>query len=155
MCTCENSPETPAATSSIPAPQTSGIAARPIASAGRRKRGEMQTPTAQAAAPIRTAPIPQVRLLRCVNSRKVKSPTPTRPSRSPTPFIQLIFSCFMAAPIARIQRASLATNNAANPDDTCCSAQCRLPCPTKKKSAPTTAPATQCSRRGRNPRLQQ
>jgi hypothetical protein len=49
---------------------------------------------------------------------------------------------------------SVAISSAASPDATYCSAQCSVPCPIKKKSAPNPNPAIHCCRVGRNPRHQ-
>ena len=128
------------------APHTRGTAARPMEWLGRRKRGEIQTPIAQDAAPTSTAITAQLVALIVVNSRIVRIATPAIPISKPRPLSQLILCWRMPAPIRRIHRGSLATSSAANPEETCCSAQCRVPCPIRKKSAPRTAPAIQCSR---------
>ena len=150
--TAENSPETPAASNNIAAPQTSGMAVRPMGSRGKRRRGDTHTPTAHEAAPTSTAIIPTVKELRDVSSGAVRIATPPSPINNPSPFFQLIRCCPMAAPSAKIHRGSLATRSAAKPEDTYCSAQCREPWPTRKKRAPRAEPAIQCSRRGRKPR---
>ena len=80
--------------------------------------------------------------------------TPATPKPRPRALIRLIFRCPIIQPSTRMNIGSVAISSAASPDATYCSAQCSVPCPIKKKSAPNPNPAIHCCRVGRNPRHQ-
>src|ERR1700757_1520009 len=148
-----NSPVSPAAASSITAPQTVGNAVRPKASEGSFTFGEMTTPADQANEPKSTASS-AIRLdPLIVNSAPVSTATPSTPKPTPSALSRLILCCPSDHARTRMNIGSLAMSSPAKPDPTYCSAQCSDPCPTKKNNAPTMIPEIQLARVGRNPRV--
>src|ERR1700689_1383156 len=154
QCVSWNSPVIPAAINSSSAPQSVGSAVLPKASEGSLSRGEITTPKDHDKEPNNTASNPSKLEPFTVSSAPVSMPTPTTPRPRPSPLSRLIFCCPITQPRTRMNMGSVAISNAAIPEATYCSAQCSVPCPTKKKGAPSANPATHCCRVGRNPRHQ-
>src|SRR5579872_761343 len=152
QCVCRNSPLRPAAISNITAPQIVGNEVLPKASDGSLSRGEITTPSDHDNEPANTANNPHKLEPFIVSSTPVSIATPATPNASPIALSMLIFCCPIIHPNTKINIGSVAISNAASPDPTYCSAQCSVPCPTKKKKKPSASPAIHCCRVGRNPR---
>src|SRR5579863_4279043 len=127
QCVCWNSPVTPAAISSIAAPQIVGNAVRPSASSGNFSRGEITTPNDHDNEPTSTAINPHRLDPFTVSSTPVSIATPTTPSPNPKALGRLIFCCPIIQASTRMNIGSVAISSAAKPDPTYCSAQCSVP----------------------------
>src|SRR4030088_1971413 len=127
QCVAWNSPVTPAAISSMTAPQIVGNAVRPSASEGSLSRGESTTPADQDKEPNNTASSATRLEPFTVSSAPVSSATPTTPSPNPSALNRLIFCCPISQPSTRMNTGSVAINSAARPEPTYCSAQWSVP----------------------------
>src|SRR5438552_17914144 len=125
------------------APHNVGSAVRPSASEGNLTLGEITTPAAHESDPSNTARSPN-RLDPFVTSVPVRMATPPTPTINPSMLKRVIFCCPIIHASATMNIGSVAVSTAARPEPTYCSAQCSVPCPTRKISQPTVNPEIQC-----------